>query len=271
MRTNLLLFSFVYLLAGSAQLAKPQYTPSQIEKAIEAQSAIEHGAQFANQGLGCRTYLWKKSADHHVFFFRRDGVAYGEFRDERLSNGRFISIFEQYLVADSRKPEVLSKAKELRFVCKKTKLVWEDKVWLGSLVHWSFLTTDLNGKILKRDATAKKRMIRGVVSVVVPDHLIPDGETFFVGLRRKTLTPHETAYGTVNSVFEHFGLTNGRCSIWAEWPEDDPEFVVELSQKLPNPPNDATPFIVRTKEIASMSIKLHPPRNIPFVFIPDED
>jgi hypothetical protein len=269
MKTTLLFIVFA-LMAGIAQPAEPMYTPGQIDARIQAGSAKEHGAQFANQGLGCRTYLWKESADHHVFFFRRDGVTYGEFRDEVLAEGRFLSIYERYLVADAREPGTLAKAKELRFVCKETLIVWKNNVYVESKVRWSFLTTDRSGSILQRGETSEKRMIRGVVSVVVPDKLTPDGETFFVNLKRSNLTPHERAFGDVRPVFEHFGLSNRRCSLWAEWPEDDPELIVILSKKLPNPPGDANPFFVRTKETASMKINLNPPQNVPFVFIPDE-
>jgi hypothetical protein len=268
MKTTLLSIGFA-LLAGIAQSSEPTYAPAQIDDLIQAGSAKEHGAQFANQGVGCRTYLWKESADHHIFFFRRDGVTYGEFRDEVLADGRFISIFERYLAADSRKPETLPEAHELRFVCKETIPVWKNNVYVESKVRWLFLTTDLSGNSLKRGEITEKRMIRGVVSVVVPDELTPNGETFFVNLKRSNPTPHESAFGAFDPVFEYFGLSNRRCSLWAEWPEDDPEIIVVLSKKLPNPPLDATPFSVRTKDVASMKIDLKPPQNVPFVFIAD--
>jgi len=269
---KIILLSVVLALlpVGTAQSMEPSYTPSQIDELILAGSAKEHGAHFANQGLGCKSFLWKESVDRHIFVFRRDGVSYGEFRDEVLLDGRFMSIIERYLVADLRKPAILSKARVLRFVCKETIPVWKDKVFIESKVRWSFLTTDLNGNILKRDATTKKRMIRGVVNVVVPDYLTPDGQTFFLGLKRKNLTPHESAFGAVNPVFEHFGLVNRRSSIWAEWPDDDAEFRVVLSKKAPNPPQDATPFVVRTERVATMTINLGTPKNTPFVFVADK-
>lgn len=268
MKITLLSIIFA-LLAGAAQAAEPTYTPAQIDARIQAGSAEEHGAAFANQGPGCRTYLWKESANHHVFFFRRDGLTYGEYRDEVLEKGRFLSIYERYLVADEREPEALKKAKDLRFVCKETSLIWRNNVWVESKVRWSFLTTDRSGNTLQRGDSTVKHMVRGVVSVIVPHELIPQGDTFFVDLKRRNLTVHERAFGDVRTVFESFGLSSGRCSIWAEWPEDDPELIVILSKKLPNPPNDATSYMVRKKEIASMTIKLHPPQNVPFVFIRD--
>lgn len=268
MKTTLLSIVFA-LMAGIAQPAEPSYIPAQIDARIQAGSAKEHGAQFANQGLGCRTYLWKESADHYVFFFRRDGMTYGEFRDEVLAAGRFLTIYERYLVADARESGALPKAKDLRFVCKETSLVRKNNVFVESKVRWSFLTTDRSGNTLQRGETTERRMIRGVVSVIVPDELTPEADTFFVNLKRRNLTAHEKAFGDVRPVFESFGLSNRRCSLWAEWPEDDPELLVILSKKLPNPPNDATPLFVRTEEIASMKINLNPPQNVPIVFIPD--
>ena len=214
MKTTLLSIVFA-VLAGIAQSAEPTYTPAQIDACIRAGSAKEHGARFANQGLGCRTYLWKESADHHVFFFRRDGVTYGEFRDEVLRDRRFLSIYERYLVVDAREPRTLPRAKELRFVCKETLPVWKNNVSVESKVRWSFLTTDRSGNTLQRGETTVKRMIRGVVSVVVPDELTPEGDTFFVDLRRSNLTPHERAFGAVRPVFQYFGASSRRWSLWA--------------------------------------------------------
>ncbi len=269
MKTTLLSIVFASM-AEIAQSAEPTYTPAQIDACFQAGSAKEHGAQFANQGLGCRTYLWKESAEHHVFFFRRDGVTYGEFRDEVLADGRFLSIYERYLVVDARETGILPMTRELRFVCKETIPVWKNNVFVESKVRWSFLTTDRSGNTLQRGETTAKRMIRGVLSVVVPDELTPEGDTFFVNLKRRNLTPHERAFGDVRPVFEYFGLSNRRCSLWAEWSEDDPELIIVLSKRFSNPSNDATPDAVRTKEIASMRINLNPPQNVPFVFIPDE-
>lgn len=255
------------LMAGTVHSAEPTYTHAQIDAYIQDSSAKEHGVGFDNQGMGCRTYFWRESADHHVFFFRRDGLTFGEFRDEVLVDGRFLSIHERYLVVGGRDPETLSKARELHFVCKETIPVWKSNVMVESKVRWSFLTTDRRGNTLQRGETTEKRMIRGVVSVIVPDELTPNGDAFVMSLKRSNLTLHEKAfgYGDVNPLIERFGLTNRRCSLWAQWPEDDPELIVILSKKLPT-----SPVPLSTKEIASMKIKLNPPQNVPFVFIPNE-
>ena len=257
-------------LASIVFSSEPIYTPAQIDAHIQAGSAKEHGARFANQGLGCKTYFWKESEDHQVFFFRRDGVAYGEFRDEVLKDGRYRSIFEQYLVVDARKPEILSKMQELHFICKETIPVWKNNVLVESKVQWSFLTTDQSGNTLKRFDTVEKLMIHGVVSVIIPHELTPTGETFFVDLKRSNLTHYEKTFGHIEPVFERFGLSNHRCSLWAEWPEDSPVMKIILSKKLPNPPLDENPFDYRKEEVASMTINLHLPQNVPFVFVPDE-
>lgn len=258
-------------MAEMAQSEEPSYTLAQIDSRIRDGSATERLARFANQGLGCTSYLWKESADHRVFFFRQDGVNYGEFRDE-VSGPQGLSVHEQYLTASARNPETLTKAETLRFVIKQSSFVRKNNVCLEANIRWSFLTTDRSGNVIQREKATEKRMIRGVVSIVVPPELRPAGETFFVNVKRSHLTPHEREFGYEIPVFEHFGLSGGRCSIWTEWPEDDPQLTVILSKKLPNPPAnlDANPDEVRTKDVATMKISLNPPMNVPYVFIPEE-
>jgi hypothetical protein len=260
----------VVLVTRIALSAEPSYTPARIEALIQDGSAKEHGAAFANQGAGCRTYLWKDSANHHVFFFRRDGAASGEFRDEVLEDGRFLSIYERYLVVDDREPEALAKSGERRFVCKETVPVWRNKVAVEMNVRWSFLVTDRNGTTLRRGDATEKRMIRGVVSVVVPDDVAVDRDEFRLGLKRSRLTPHERAFGDERPLIEHLGPSNRRCSLWAQWPEDDPELIVTLNRKISRSPDDSSLLPFRLKEVASMKINLNPSRYAPFVFIPAE-
>jgi len=267
MRSILVLLAFTFSLRSIALCSEPTYTPAEIDKLARSGSALEHGATFNNQGPGCQTYLWIESDRHHLFVFLRYGVSYGEFRDEVLLDGRFTSITEQYLVADAREKSILLKSKVLRFVRKQELPIWKDEVCIGSTIRWLFLTTSPNGNDVTREAVVEKPMVHKVISVVFPDHLTPNGETFSVGLERKNLTPHEAAFGTVRPVIETFGLSNRRCSIWAQWPQDDPECVVTLDKRLPKEPEDNFPGI-RTKRVASMEVRLDPPKNVPFVFVP---
>lgn len=267
MRFSLLFLALTPSLLSIASASEPTYTPAEISELVRSGSAREHGAQFANQGRGCLTYLWIESDRHTLFVFLRDGVSYGEFRDEVLLDGGFISTTEQYLVADSREKSILLKTEVLRFVRKQELAIWKDEVCVGSTIRWSFLSTTLNGKVLEREAVIEKRMVRGVVSVIFPDRQTPNGETFLVGLERKSLTPHEIAFGRVSPIIETFGLSNRRCSIWAQWPQDDPELVVILNKRLLKDPLDSGPEF-RTKRVASMTISLDPPMNVPFIFVP---
>ena len=94
-----LLFLSVALLVGAVRAAeKDFYSPDQIRELISSGNAKPHGAQFANQGLGCKTFLWQKSDDKHIFFFTRNGNTWGEYRDETLDKGRFLRIDEMYLI-----------------------------------------------------------------------------------------------------------------------------------------------------------------------------
>lgn len=173
-------------------------------------------------------------------------------------------------MADSREESILQKTKVLQLVRRQELPIWKDEECIGSTIRWSFLSTALNGEVLKREATMEKRMVRGVISVIFPHRLTPDGETFVVGLERKSLTPHEVAFGSVAPAIETFGLSNRRCSIWAQWPQDDPECVVLLDKKVPTDPLDSLPGF-RHKRVASMSVRLDPPTNAPFVFVPSAD
>lgn len=257
-------------LLSIARSAEPTYPPAAIDRLISSGSAREHAARFANQGLGCETFLWVESDRHHVFVFRRNGVSYGEFRDVVRLEGGSLSITEQYLVADAREKDVLLKAKVLRFVRKHELQIWKGEELTGSTIQWSFLTTALDGSNMKREAMVEQRMVCGVISVVFPERWTPNGETFEVWLERKSLTAHEIAFGSVTPVRWMSELSNRRCSIWAMWPQDDPECVVTLDKRLPKDPDDPLPWF-RTKRVASMGIRLDPPANVPFVFEPSPD
>jgi hypothetical protein len=159
------------------------------------------------------------------------------------------------------------KSDVLRFVRKHERPIWKDEVCIGSTVQWSFLTTARDGSEIKREANVEQRIVRGVVSVIFPDRWIPNGETFIVGLERKSLTIHEVAFGPVKSVIEVFGLSNRRCSIWAQWPQAAPDCVVTLDRRLPNDSRSSVTSL-RTERLATMEVRLDPPSNAPFIFVP---
>ncbi len=156
MRVSLGFLSLVLLLSHKGNAKEPEYRPEKIHDLIKTGVAKDWGGGFSG-GWQQSTHLWEDSENHHVFFFRLNGVSYGEFRDEVLSKGRFMTVFEKFLVHDYRKLKVLSKAKDLRFVCKETKYIWKDNVCLSQQVRWWFLTTDLNGKVLKKRPSLSKR------------------------------------------------------------------------------------------------------------------
>jgi hypothetical protein len=270
MKTILLFLCYVFIPLSVVYSSEPRYTVQQINGLIEAGKAKSCGACFANQALGCRAYLWKDSNNHHVFFFLREGTCYGEYRDEVLADGRFLSTTEKYLVSDSRNAGFLAKSKVLPFVCKETENIWTDHACIEKKVRWMFVSTDRKGNEVERGATVEQRMSHRVVNVFVPDRVAPHGKEFFIGLTRKNLSPHELAFGSLHPVVEHFGLTNGRCSIWALAPDDDAVFSVVLSKRIPDPKVGTVAFPdLATQRVASMTVNLDPPSNTPFVFVPD--
>ena len=139
MRFGLLSLALQLFLLSIALSAEPSYTPAAIDKLISSGSARKNGAGCAtHQGLGCETFLWKESDRHYLYLFRRNGVSYGEFRDEILLDERFLSITEQHLVADSGEKDFLLKSKVLRFVRKHEQLIWKDEVCVGSTgIPWT--------------------------------------------------------------------------------------------------------------------------------------
>ena len=230
--------------------------------------------------------MYKESDEHHLFVFRRDGRSDGEFRDERLAEGRYLSTVEKYLVAESRQVKDRTSGERLRYVCKQTIPVWQDGVVLSSNVRWSFLSTDADGSNPTREAITTKRMVRGVAAILVPGVYTPDaygpkGENYFVALQRKNRTEHEIAFGQVRTVFQDSGFINGRCCIWTEWPDDDPVFHLVLSKRVkPSKRSSnlegeilegetiALPFI-RKESVGTMEVRLDRQTNAPIVYTPD--
>ena len=245
---------------------KADYSPAKIAELIEAGKAKRHGAQFSNQGLGCETFLWQESKEHHVFFFMRNGRSYGEYREEFLKEGRFLTIEELFLIADLRVPGELQNKTDLKYVRSHEKLEWHHHVCVASTIEWSFMATGNNSELIQIGDSKSQRIVRGVVSVIFPDIVTPDGKLFDVRLDRANLIPEEVAYGDVNSMIECFGISNRRCSIWAKWPEDNAELTIILNEKVKPEPMDSWPLPYRLREVARMSINLESPRNTPFVF-----
>ena len=247
---------------------KADYSSAKIAELIEAGKAKRHGAQFANQGLGCETFLWQESKEHHVFFFMRNGRSYGEYREEFLKEGRFVTITENFLIADLRDTEKLEKTKNLKYIRRHETLERLQDVWVASDIEWSFMSTGSNGELIRNGDSRSQSIVRGVVSVVFPDNTTPDGKLFDVRLDRVDLIPEEVAYGDVDSNIEIFGITNRRCSIWAKWPQDNPKLAIILFEKVKTARMDTWPEPYRLHESARMLIGLESPQNAPFIFQP---
>ncbi len=247
--------------------ADAAYSSTQIVELVQTGKAKRHGAQFANQGLGCETFLWEASEDHHIFFMMRDGHSYGEYREEFLKQGRFLAITECYLVADLRASEKLEKIEDLKYIRRHEKFEWVQDVWVASDIAWSFfMRTSRDGDLVPIGDSRSQRIVLGVLSVAFPDDITPIGKLFDVRLDRLNLIPEEMAYGNVNPTVEIFGISNRRCSIWAQWPEDNSKLEIILNEKVETAPGDSWPEPYRLREVARMSVHLENPQNAPFIF-----
>jgi hypothetical protein len=257
---TLLQLAAILIAARSATGEELEYAPTRIQELVQSGEAASHGAQFAASrgALNCRTFLWKKSPDHHVFFFLRNGKSYGEFRDEVLSEGRFLRIIENYLVSGARDVWQLVTVKERPVVRREEKLLWKDGKWDGSDLKWSFMWCGGQGHILRAEPALTERILRRSIVLQVNPRLTSKNAEYYVKAFRPETTHYERAFG--DKIFgEHYllsesKLSDGRCTLRVEWPESRPQLVFELHERIPNPPLDAT-MLVHTKSVGSMMVK----------------
>jgi len=234
------------------------YYQKQINDLISSGVAQPHGAQFGNQGLGCNTFLWRKSDDRHVFFFTRDGKSLAEYRDEMLSNGKLLRIEEMYLTSAARNAGFLKTAEELPFIRKVTTLHRDGDTWVGSTIRWSLLLRKRDDAVTKCLKEEIERTSRASVTIVVPADVMAKDKEYYLAAYKHNITEFDKAFS--RRVAENKDLqlqwgkvVNGECEMRIEWTTQRPELLFELHERIPNPPNDATLFLVRTKSILSMN------------------
>jgi hypothetical protein len=243
------------------------HTVQQIMGLVKSGAARPHGAQFDNQGRGCRTYLWEDSPQHRVYFFARDGVFYGEFRDEQLDNGRSLMITEHYLEAGVRSPDVLAEPdrREWPFVRRSREPLWEDETLVGSNVTWQSVIHGPDGAVLRADPPHTVKMVQRDVTLSVPAEKRPKDVEYYVKAFRPVRTDYERAIGSHFQRMEK--LVDGRCTFWLEWPEADPRLTFELHERTPPNPLDAT-IGVRTEKVAVMTVPFVPAGSRLLLFAP---
>jgi hypothetical protein len=270
------LLSLVFVVADFAfaradeQLA---FTPYRISEIVDCGDAPRLGAVFAPSSVGSWSHLWRDSDKHHVFFIYRLGRSFGEYREEWLSEGRFIEITENYLITKARESDFLENADEYPFVCRKERFDWRKAgkdntlVCTGSTVQWSFLWCDGSGNINKRGQSQEQKLVRQPITVHVAKAQLAKNKEYSIHYHRKVLTDYEQAFGTDNR--SSVRLVNGECSFSTIWPPKEPKLVIELHERVPNPPNDATPFAIRTKAVATMTVDLNTVTDGAIAFSPD--
>jgi len=235
--------------------------------------AVWTGVQFDNQGPDCRTFIWKKSEDRNVFFFTRNDISFGEYREDTLHENRYIRTEEMYL--DSRARNSRS-AGPLPFVCRQTALKWEKGVWVASMADWTLLLRNPDGSVAQYLGHRMENTVKGTMTITIPAELMPKDAEYFIAFYRRDVSDYERAF--YNTIEEGKGLhvaggpvVEGRCELRMEWPELSRDFLVELRVKIPNPPHDAMPFLTRTRCVATMlhTVPIAPDAVIPFVPNPE--
>ncbi len=274
MYTGLLFSVAVAFLAASQSRPAEDvlYSPAQIEGLISSGAAQPHGAQFENKSLGCRTFLWRQSDAHRVFFFSRDGKVFGEYRDETLENGRFVRTDEVFLATEVR--HKMAKG-SVPFVRRLTTFQWDKKTWVGSAVQWTLLLREPDGTVTKHVKEGAESFVKGTVRVVVPAVLMKKERQYFLNVYKQIPSEFDKAF--YDRIEEGKGLplgagpvTGNQCEIRADWPTDDPDFLFVLNERIPNPSRDANPSMIRTKGIASMR-RTSPVNDGQIInFVPDE-
>lgn len=259
-----------------------EFTPQRIEQIIQTEKLPRHGACFAvSQGaLNCASYLWAESDTRHVFFFLRDGKSYGEFRVESLSDGRFLSIVENYLVGDARTLSQEKIGTEHPCVRREETMEWKDGTWIGSKIRWSFLWCSANGEVKRREPAVVENMTRTILQLEVPASLMPKNLQYYVNLYRTKTTAFERAFYVLQEGKPYFldhALALDRATpligvqslkrgpvlreavdtivpLRALWIDSHPELCIEFYERIPAPPLDALPSVVRLKLLDVMKI-----------------
>jgi hypothetical protein len=246
---------------ASAQCAKLEYSPARIQQLVQSGEASWAGAQWAacwNGGLNCQTFLWKKSVDRHLFFVLRNGKSHGEFREEIMFERRFLRIIENYLVASARNAPSLVDG-ERPFVRREETLLRQNGEWVASDLRWSFVWCSENGDNLRTEAALSERILKRNVTLRVNSHLTSQNVEYYVKAFRPEATKYEKAFGDKvlgdRYLLTQSKLSDGICNFRVEWAESRPALLFELHERIPNPINDANPLMLRTKVVASMTVK----------------
>lgn len=253
------------------------FTPSQIRRLIDSGVAPQHGANFAapryGSGVVSSTHFWQESAGHHVFFVTRNGISYGEYREQRLAEGtRLAELKESYLIAEARTADYLREATTLPFIQKKTTYEWSNKTWTGSIIEWSFLWCDRNGEIVRRGKSLKQQLVRRLLDIRVPENLTTPARDdnfsgYYIDVHRRKPTEFEQAFGNDWQSKATAKLKDGRCSIWINCPTDARNLVFDLYEVGP-PQDPRNALFTERRDVGSMTASIDSLKD-ELVFKPD--
>lgn len=109
MRSILVLFAFHSLCGAARSVRNQRIRLPKLKKRFDLVQLANMAQRSIIRVSGVRHILGLNRTG--TTYSLRDGVSYGEFRDEVLLDGRFASMTEQYLVADARETSILLKLK----------------------------------------------------------------------------------------------------------------------------------------------------------------
>jgi hypothetical protein len=250
-------FSMSGIIMASTFVGEPPPTPAEIDDLITSGIAIPTRVQFENQGMGCSTFIWKKSEGDCRFYFTRDGKSFGEFRHDILLDGRYVWTRELFIAKSARNIDFLKDAKEIPFVYKLKQFRWKEGFWFESIIKWGLEIRARDGTVLKYLDKAEEKTSRVNITIVVPPDMINKDKEYYIIVYKHNVTKFEKAYYN-SKITEGKGLwiqrkkvEDGKCEMTFEWTRESPELLYELHERF-YIPEDATPFFIRTKCIASM-------------------
>jgi hypothetical protein len=247
-----------------------------------AKSTNEHVG--ASTVAGIKTYLWKESDTHRVYFFERNKQLFGEYREETFAKNSHIEQRTEYYLLNWQtrgKPQD-DAATDLPFTRKTERFTWDKDVCTGSVVEWQHTwRARADGALLKSTPPVTVKMSRSPVTVKVPAELMPDKDaTYSIAFRRKPADferdfLHLDKDGLIGMTAVLNGdilnrssmeVKEGKATATLEWPADAPDFQLDLIESVRNPPMYQMMYTSTTK--GTMNLKALPADGTPIIFTP---
>jgi len=235
------------------------YSPSEILQKVESKEAVEGGGpSLAGSGLGTSTYCWKLTDDHYVFFLLRDGKSFSEYREEHRKSGRYMSIREVFLTVPERekKDDHLKLART--YICRETRYIWFEDVWVGEDRQYKRYVTDAKGQVQQESGWSSQYILRQTLTIRIRPAMLSHEKEYYVEVLRPASCGYEPDFKEPDQDGAYFidrqKVIDNQCAVRVEWSVQAPKSLIRVSERIPNPKEDATPFLIRTKPVFSRSV-----------------